>query len=105
MEQRNIVKSPIKKQESENISNFFEAKDEGLEMISKILMRIKKYLGDDWKKSRILYRGVSKDYTTEDNIKKLACLYCKPWFYLDSEGQCINYLIYLQTIIIITMQI
>jgi len=48
MEQRNIVKSPIKKQESENISNFFEAKDEGLEMISKILMRIKKYLGDDW---------------------------------------------------------
>jgi len=74
MEQRNIVKSPIKKQESENSSNFFEAKDEGLEMISKILMRIKKYLGDDWKKSRILYRGVSKDYTTEDNIKKYNSL-------------------------------
>ena len=53
-----------------NYSKLFKAKDDGLEMICKILMRIKEYLGNDWKKSRILYRGVSKDYTSNENKKK-----------------------------------
>ena len=34
----------------------------------------------------------------EDNREILICLYCKPGFYMDSEGNCINYLIYLQEI-------
>jgi hypothetical protein len=74
MEQHNTVKSPVKKMDEVNCSDLFEAKDDGLEMICKILMRIKKYLGNDWKKSRILYRGVSKDYTSEHNKKKYYSL-------------------------------
>lgn len=74
MEQHNTVKSPVKKMDKENYSKLFKAKDDGLEMICKILMRIKEYLGNDWKKSRILYRGVSKDYTSNENKKKYYSL-------------------------------